>query len=251
MEEYASEAYINDLSPAVFAFWHTAIHESEWLCDRIHQVSVSVATWRRQRAIFRRADTTNLRELGFATLFLNRVNRSGILSGGLIGGVNQDGPWKLDARFGREELIARVHRIGRYGDRIRLSQLDACQFTKDVVSKLPRKTLVFYDPPYIDRGRMLYLNEYKVADHVNLSKYVQRLKQHWLVTYDAEAVQHGVYAKRRRIVYDMHYVAQDRSLGREVMFVSDHTCLPPSRHLLDRTMTLVPNLSRFLDVASA
>ena len=41
-------------------------------------------TWRRQQRIYDRRESVDLFDLGFATLFLNRTNRSGILSGGVI-----------------------------------------------------------------------------------------------------------------------------------------------------------------------
>lgn len=41
-------------------------------------------------------------EIGFATFFLNRTNRSGILKAGVIGGKAQLGKWKIDVRFNKK-----------------------------------------------------------------------------------------------------------------------------------------------------
>jgi len=88
---------------------------------------VTMQEWKKQRAVYEGRDTADLATLGFATLFLNRTNRSGIVAGGVIGGKNQTGEWRIDARFNKSELVKRIQRIGRYSSRIKLYQLDALE----------------------------------------------------------------------------------------------------------------------------
>jgi DNA adenine methylase len=148
-------------------------------------------------------------------------------SGGVIGGLTQSGPWKIDARFARKELIRRVELIGSRRSSITVKNLDAEHFILDYVPKLPRKSLVYCDPPYFNKADRLYLNHYKPADHARIAQVIQtKLKRPWIVSYDSVPEVMSLYSKRSHFVYDLQYNAGSAYKGTEVFIFSDKVKLP-------------------------
>jgi DNA adenine methylase len=224
---YASCIHLNDLNPAVFAFWQSVINQPEELCRAIRDVEVTIDEWHRQKAILKNPEDHSPLEIGFSTFFLNRTNRSGIIWGGVIGGKNQDGPWKLNARFNKDDLIRRIEKIALYRSRIRLYNLDAAELIQTVLPTLPEKTLIYLDPPYYVKGRGLYENHYLHDDHVSIAKLVKKQITHpWIVSYDHAPEIIQMYKGCPTITYGINYSAQDRYKGAEAMFFSKKLVIP-------------------------
>ena len=226
MDGHASAIHLNDLSRPVYAFWHTVLHNTAVMCERVLSTPITMEEWYRQREVFKASDAASLEDLGFATLFLNRTNRSGILSGGVIGGKHQTGAWRLDARFGKSEIVRRIQEIGNRRSHIHLHHMDAYEFVTKVLNHMTAPGFAFFDPPYIESGDALYMNNYTTEAHSQLAEAVQELSISWICTYDRAAVRLGLYETCRRIEYQLPYMAQGRHQGDEVMFVSPDLLLP-------------------------
>lgn len=217
----ASHIHLNDSCSAVHSFWKSAITDTEELCRRISRASLNVREWRKQQEILRQRDEHSALEVGFSMFYLNRVNRSGILSGGLIGGIAQEGEWLMDARFPRAELIRRIENIARYKKNIHLRNWDAERFITTYLPRLPKESLVYCDPPYFDKADRLYLNHYQPEDHKRIAQIIQRIKLPWMVSYDAAPEILKYYARRRAFIYGLQYNALKAYVGTEVFFFSD------------------------------
>ena len=228
LEGYSSTVHLNDLSRPIFAFWHCVLHSNEELCSKIEEATVDMDQWYYQKAIYEKAGESDLADLGFATLFLNRTNRSGILAGGVIGGKGQKGNYALDCRFGKPELIRRIQAIGRHRERISIYCEDAQNFIEDMAGELGRRAFFFIDPPYVEKGGSLYLDDYDLAGHYALAADIEKVQQPWVCTYDMASVAFGLHPLRRRVEYGLPYVAHKNYEGREVMYFSDNLILPPS-----------------------
>ena len=164
--------------------------------------------------------------MGFAAFFLNRTNRSGIMSGGVIGGKDQAGLWKMDARFRKSDLIGRIRRVASYRSRIHLYELDAATLLHDVVPTLPLRTLIYLDPPYYVKGRDLYDDHYQPSDHEKIARLTDQLSHPWIVSYDDVESIRQIYSGRRMRSFDLNYSASRITSGHEVMIFQDGLNIP-------------------------
>lgn len=215
-ENYASHVHINDLNRSVSAFWRAVLAHTDELCRRVADTPVSVGEWHRQREIQLQPEA-NLLDLAFSTLFLNRTSRSGIIGGGIIGGVDQSGKWKIDARFNRADLVRRIQKVARHRSRITVTSLDAADYIADHLPTI-ETGFVYLDPPYFVKGKGLYQNYYGYADHAKIASLVNGIRQPWIVSYDAAAEIRELYGQYSAVEYDLNYSAQERYRGTELMF---------------------------------
>jgi len=224
--EYVRRIYINDIDRSIYAFWDAALLKTNELCRLIRNVPVTMKEWERQKAV-QEADDPDPLELALSTFFLNRTNRSGIISGGVIGGKQQSGRWKIDARFNKSDLIKRIRKIGRYSSRIRLYNLDAEEFIKSVIPTLQPHSLIYFDPPYFIKGQQkLYTNFYSETDHKHIATLISKLKYPWIISYDNVDAIRTLYQHYRSVSYGISYSAQARYQGKEALFFSDQLVMP-------------------------
>ncbi len=226
MEEYTPEVYINDIDFHIYAFWYNVVHEPDKLIKNILNCKINIETWLKEKNIYSNYKKHSIIDVGFATFFLNRTNRSGILNGGIIGGKNQNSKWNIAARFNKKDLINRIERIALYSDRINVSNYDALHLF-DLVEKKQDKYFYFIDPPYFINGKDLYLNFYKKDDHELLCKKIFTLNNKWIVTYDNVPEINNIYRKcKNKIEYSLNYSANTNRKGKELMFFSPKMLIP-------------------------
>ncbi|MBA7671775.1 hypothetical protein ES703_79938 [subsurface metagenome] len=236
LNEYVTEIHINDIDRAVFAFWHTVLNDTDRLCERISDAQLSIDEWKKQRSIYRNPGSHSMFELGFATFYLNRTNRSGILTGGPIGGYEQNGPWLIGARFTKEDLIKRIRNISGHKDRIHLYNEDAIALTKRLTRVLPRKTFYYLDPPYYGKGKELYVNFYSHQDHVDIANTLFNLEdKYWLISYDNVTVIRELYCQYRQQQFTLNYSATEPKKGSEVLIFSNSLVVPEITNPTDKS----------------
>lgn len=223
---YVSRIHINDLDPAIHAFWWCVVHDAERLCTRISATPVTMEEWHRQRAVQAGSRPTR-QDLGFSTLFLNRTNRSGIINGGVIGGLEQKGEYPIDCRFNKTDLIRKIERLALHKDQIEVTKLDALEFLKQFNRAPAVRTLVNIDPPYYVRGPELYSNWFTDKDHKALAKAVARINAAWIITYDNTSETTALYADYPCFNNSLRYSAQVKRGGTELLVIDPRLVVPP------------------------
>ena len=218
-----SELWLNDIDPGIWACWHCVLNRSEEFCNLIEKTPVTIEEWFNQKRLMN-SDDELLR--GFATFFLNRTNRSGILKGGVIGGKQQTGKWKIDCRFNKKDLIDRVVTVAAHSDRIHFFNQDAVTFIATLLKKKTFAAFYNLDPPYYVKGGGLYINAYNDEDHNSVSKLVKKIRSPWMVSYDNHPFIRNLYTDCFTLEYDLSYSAHTASQGHEIIFMNNLSWYP-------------------------
>jgi DNA adenine methylase len=221
-----AEIHLNDADPKVFAAWQAILDQPDRFANEILRTPVDMKTWYACRDIVEGSSDPNF-ELGFATFFLNRTSRSGIIVGaGPIGGYDQRGNWKIDARFNREALADRVRWLGSVRNRIKITREDALTFLSRSTGRLDiDRTLFFVDPPYVTAGGRLYLNAMNDAKHIALSDMLQgNALPNWALTYDDHPLIRQLYQNQSISDLAVTYSLQQKRKEREVLINDQAAC---------------------------
>ncbi|MGV0772901.1 DNA adenine methylase [Mycobacterium syngnathidarum] len=230
--EHVDLIHINDLNPGIAAFWRCVFNQTKRIVHLVETAEISIDAWHSARAIYLNPRRHCDLELGFATFFLNRCNRSGILTARPIGGLQQTGKWKIDARFNRSGLSERIRYIGSYRRRVHLTELDAREFLT-LLSPHRDEVLAYVDPPYLGQGDDLYLDKLSAADHLDLAAQLRGSALKWFLTYDADdRVTDELYVDFRCAEFDIKHTAQVNHIGSEFVVFSDNLAVPDDLQVL-------------------
>ena len=219
LNEHVERVYINDLNLSIHAFWYSVLNQTDELCRLIFDTPITMDEWHKQKSI-QENEESSLLDRGFATFFLNRTNRSGIISGGAIGGLQQNGKYKLDCRFNKKRLVELIIEIASKREKVCLTGFDGIDFINEFLPLLEDKCLVNIDPPYYVKGKGLYQNFFEPEDHERLRNSVKYIRQPWIVTYDDTPEINDLYSEFRPTSFGLRYVAQVKRKGREVFVTS-------------------------------
>lgn len=229
MDGFTDKIVINDYDRSIYAFWYSLLNHSQEFLELIKSTDVTIENWKKQKLIQKNKDTAEILELGFSTFFLNRTNRSGIIKAGVIGGIKQDGEWKMDVRFNKTDLLKRFERIINYKSQIELHNLDTCDLITTLTKqeKFIENSFFYFDPPYYLKGKDLYVNFYKDQDHIELRNKIFELNDgSWILSYDNHSRIDELYSRNKKITYNLSYSIERKYQGSEVIIYSDNIILP-------------------------
>ncbi len=176
-EHYFVNVTMVELDSDVAAAWQTILSDDcKWLTNQIANFNVTAENI--SEAIAHSSD--GLKERAFSTIIRNRTSHGGILakgSGLIKSGENGKG---LASRWYPGTLIKRITEVNKMRNRLAFVHGDAFEYMERQVDETD--AFLFIDPPYTVAGRRLY-NHFEV-DHHRIFEIVNRLKGHFLLTYD-------------------------------------------------------------------
>lgn len=214
IDDTVERIVLNDIDPAIAAMWRAMVNDSERFARLIETAPITIDDWRAHKATHaKRSDgSVSDLELGFSTFYLNRTNRSGIIDAWPIGGLAQAGAWKLDCRFNRASLAAKVRLIGQLQHRITITQEDGAELVRRLSDPT---TFIYADPPYLVKGSDLYLNAMTWADHCGLADVFAASSAPWLITYDRDPRIRELYPTFRTAEFSIGHTAGKPHVGKE------------------------------------
>lgn len=238
LEDKVRKVVINDYDRAVYSVWRAIKTDAQNLIRLVNTSPITIDEWYKQRDIYYNARSYSL-ELAFATLFLNRTNRSGILTGGPIGGYEQSGDWRLDARFDRDAIINRIAAIARKKDSIVVYNKDIISLLDKYIPRHLENAFIYFDPPYYNKGQKLYKNFFSPDDHKRIA---ERILNHvecpWVITYDDVPEIREIYRDQQIKQFDLTYSAANKGTASEIIIYSMPGLYPSDKELADGNIKL-------------
>lgn len=229
---------INDYDKAIYSFWRAVKQEPKALINRIIETPVTIDEWYRQREIYSSATTYSL-DLAFATLFLNRTNRSGILNAGPIGGYSQSGEWKLNVRFDKDAIVEKIISISKEKRKISIYNKDVISFLRNYAPTLEGNLFFYFDPPYYNKGQKLYKNFFTPQDHQRIHDVIaQEVTAPWIITYDDVTQIAEIYRDYEMRRFDLTYSVANKGTASELMIFSDIRSCPTQKQLIDNRIKI-------------
>ena len=181
------KAVINELDPLLYNFWLSVFDNTEDLVQMIKDIDITIENWhefsRYRDKNYLHGKTTV--QIGFAGLFLNRTNFSGILKANPLGGLHQNSSYSIGCRFNKNKIIDSIQELSKFRNKIEIHNMEALDFMKQELRYKRNKSIfVYIDPPYYKEGANLYRYYYTPAQHKALAQYLLKKTFPWLVSYD-------------------------------------------------------------------
>lgn len=214
-------AVLNDFDAHIYHFWSSVFNYTEDLLKKIVDTPISIEEREKQRSIYKDSSVDILND-GFATLFLNRVNFSGVLDGGPIGGLSQSGTYKIDCRFNKSEIAKKIEKTALLKSKISIFNCDASELiTKQLQGKIAT-SFFNIDPPYVVKGSQLYTNYFKEDDHRSLEKIISKCLHDvpWIITYDDCDLIRDIYSQYHMLGYTIQHNAGGSVVGKELVITN-------------------------------
>lgn len=216
-QNVVDDIIINDANIGIFSFWHFLVNDSEHFIQAIADIPVTISEWHRQREVLKTSVEPSF-ELGVAVFFLSRTNRSGVITGGAIGGATEErqkmAKYKIDCRFNKTELLQRLRAVSERREHIRVSNMDALDFLRT----LDNSVFVYLDPPYYAKGKCLYMNHYTDYDHAQLANFLQQEADfRWVLSYDDVSQIRELYATQNLYRFPLKYTVETKRIGYELL----------------------------------
>lgn len=217
-----SSIHLNDYDYSIYILWKIILNQPKKLINKVKKAIFTIEEWKKQKntyITFKKGKKVKEIELAYCVLYLNRCNRSGIITGGVIGGMKQEGNYKMDCRFNKDTLCNQIQWISDNRDRITVTNYDAKSF---LLERFPDNSFINIDPPYVEKGKQLYLNYFLEQDHIDIFNSVNQIINKWMITYDDTIFIRNLYTSFRQDDLEIQYTVAKKVKKTERIIYSNN-----------------------------
>lgn len=215
-----SNVKINELDPLIYNFWLSVMNHTDELIQMINDTDITLENWYEYSQYRNPAYLIGKTpvQIGFAGLFLNRTNFSGILNANPLGGKTQSSAYKIDCRFNKARVIQSIRHLATFSNRVELFNMDAIDFLcQETRYKRNQSLFVYIDPPYYEKGPSLYRYYYQDDMHKSLAKYIKTKVYPWLISYDDSIEIKKIYKHKSQQPLYLDYSVNTKRRERELL----------------------------------
>lgn len=187
---------LSDKDYWLICLWQSVKQDPRHLCKKISEFKPSPEQFFKFKADDGRKDIDPLLA-GFQKLALHQMSVSGfgVKSGTCLGGRNQENAqYPIDCRWNPVRLCSHVwkrhQQFKRFGRNLTIK---TCDFS-EALKGSHKKCFIYLDPPYVEKGSMLYKHAMTDDDHARLAESIKLSNSRWVISYDDHPLVRRLYS---------------------------------------------------------
>ena len=171
---------INDLDKGMAALWEIVKSNPDKLIKSINSYTPNVEDFYN----FKENPGTNQWDLAFRKLVIHQISYSGLgpMAGGPLGGREQKGEYKIDARWRPVKLAKTIEETSTLLNSIP-GVITSVDWEESLLDGMAKGKFIYLDPPYYKQGPALYTEG--TINHKRLAELLQQYEsKDWVLSYD-------------------------------------------------------------------
>jgi DNA adenine methylase len=197
---------LNDKDLWLVCLWNAIKSDPECLIEKVLQYNPSPASFYEYKE--QDGSLIDPVEAGFRKLVLHYITYSGlgVMCGGPLGGKTQSSSTsRIGCRWNPERIVANIGAWNRQFKRLNVSITNR-DFSVALKVISPH-SFVYLDPPYYEKGDVLYKHSMSEEDHNRLSCALRDARYVWLLSYNDHPVIRTLYSWAHITSYQSTYTA--------------------------------------------
>jgi len=179
--------WINDKDYSLSCLWSSVINNPNDLIDKIYDYTPSPENFNKTKKYLIQENFENESSvsIGAKKLIVHKTSFSGLgTMSGPLGGNEQKGKYKNDARWNLKSLTESILSLNSYFKTKNIRNNSCTNLDCMEVLSHSGNWFAYLDPPYYEMGDILYPVKFSPKQHQDLSEFLKKSDQYWILSYD-------------------------------------------------------------------